>query len=36
MSIGVMEVIILAGIFVVGVAVVGGVWILLGERREKK
>lgn len=36
MSIGVMELIILAGIFAVAVALVGGVWILLGERREKK
>ncbi len=36
MSIGLMEIIILAVVFIVIVAVVGGVWILMGERKNRK
>jgi heme/copper-type cytochrome/quinol oxidase subunit 4 len=36
MSIGPMEIIVLAVVFIVVVAVVGGVWILRGERKNRK
>jgi heme/copper-type cytochrome/quinol oxidase subunit 4 len=36
MSIGPMEIIVLAAVFIVVVAVVGGVWILRGERKNRK
>lgn len=35
-GIGVMELLILAGIFIVVVAIVGGIWIVQGERQERK